>query len=53
MPLSVELYPDEAEVQVVEEGWEPGSTLRSAARALVGTLESLGNLLIWLANQPD
>jgi hypothetical protein len=47
--ISVELFPEEAEIQVVEEGWKPARTLRRAARALVGTLEGLGNALIWFA----
>ncbi len=32
---------------MIEEGWRPGSTLRSAARALVNALKGLGNLVIW------
>jgi hypothetical protein len=45
--ITVELYPEEAEPQVVEEGWKPGRTLRRAARALVSALEALGNAIIW------
>ncbi len=45
--ITVELYPEEAEPQVVEEGWKPGRTLRRAARALVNALEALGNAIIW------
>lgn len=45
--INVELLPREAELPVVEEGWAPGRTLRSAARALVNTLEALGSAVIW------
>jgi hypothetical protein len=45
--ISVDLYPEEAEPPVVEEGWKPGRTLRDAARALVSTLEGVGNAIIW------
>jgi len=47
--ISVELYPEEAEPPVIEEGWNPGTTLRNAARALVSTLEMLANAAIWVA----
>jgi hypothetical protein len=47
--ISVDLYPEEAEPPVVEEGWKPGRTLRDAARALVSTLEGVGNVIIWFA----
>jgi hypothetical protein len=47
--ITVELYPEEAEAPVVEEGWKPGRTLRSAARTLVNTLESLADAAIWFA----
>ncbi len=47
--ISVELYPEEAELPVVEEGWKPGRTLRDAARALVSTLEGVGDAIIWFA----
>jgi hypothetical protein len=47
--IVVELYPEEAEPPVVEEGWKPARTLRSAARALVNTLETLADVAIWFA----
>ena len=46
--ISIELVPEEAEVQVIEQSWKPAHTLRSAARALVSTLEALANLGIWV-----
>lgn len=46
--ITAELRPEEAPVDILEEGWKPGYTLRSAARALVNTLETLGNIFIWL-----
>jgi len=45
--ITVNLNPEVPEAPVVEEGWRPGSTLRSAARALVNALKGLGNLVIW------
>ncbi len=45
--ITVNLNPEQPEAPVVEEGWKPGSTLRSAARALVNALKGLGNLIIW------
>ena len=47
--ITAELRPEEAPVDILEEGWKPGRTLRSAARALVNTLQTLGDLFIWLA----
>jgi len=46
--IAVELYPEETEPPVVEEGWKPARTLRNAARALVNTLETLTDLIIWI-----
>lgn len=45
--ITVDLIPEELEKPVVEPGWDPGRTLRNAARALVNTLKVLANLLIW------
>jgi hypothetical protein len=45
--ISVELYPEDMEPPVVEDGWTPGRTLRNAARALVNTVEVLADLAIW------
>jgi hypothetical protein len=47
--ISVTLSPEEPEPVVVQEGWRPGRTLREAARALVSTLQVLGNAAIWFA----
>ncbi len=46
--ITVSLYPEEAEPPVVEEGWNPGRTLRNATRALVNALVALGKAIIWL-----
>ncbi len=46
--ITVEMYPEEAEPPVIEEGWNPGRTLRDAARALLRVLKALANLAIWL-----
>jgi len=46
--ISVELHPEPAEAPVIEEGWKPGRTLRDAARALVRTLQNVGEGLIWI-----
>ena len=45
--ITVSLNPEQPEPPVIEEGWRPGSTLRSAARALVNALKGLGNAIIW------
>lgn len=47
--ITIELVPDEAEQPVIEEGWQPAATLRSAANRLVNTLQGLADLVIWLA----
>lgn len=47
--ITIELVPDQAEQPVVEEGWQPMATLRSAANRLVNTLQGLADLVIWLA----
>ena len=46
--ITVNLQPEVPEAPVIEEGWRPGSTLRSAARALVNALKGLGDLVIWV-----
>ncbi|MFC2031667.1 DUF4349 domain-containing protein [Chloroflexota bacterium] len=46
--ITAELRPEDAPVQIIDEGWEPGRTVRNAARALVGTLETLGDILVWV-----
>ena len=45
--ITVQLVPVATEPPVVEEGWKPLTTLRSAARALVSTLKGLGSAVIW------
>ena len=45
--ITVTLNPEQPERPVVEEGWRPLSTVRNAARSLVGTLQGLGNVVIW------
>ncbi|MBC7264660.1 MAG: DUF4349 domain-containing protein [Chloroflexi bacterium] len=45
--ITVDLIPEELEKPVVEPGWDPGRTLRNAARALVNTLKVLANVVIW------
>ncbi|MCB9162154.1 MAG: DUF4349 domain-containing protein [Caldilineaceae bacterium] len=47
--IHLSLTPDVAEQPIVEARWRPGVTVSAALRALVGALQSLGNLAIWLA----
>lgn len=47
--ITIELVPDEAQQPVIEEGWQPAATLRSAANRLVNSLQGLADLAIWLA----
>jgi hypothetical protein len=47
--IHLSLTPDAAELPIVEDSWRPGATVSAALRALVGALQSLGNLAIWLA----
>jgi len=46
--ISIELNPEEMEPPVVEEGWQPGRTLRNAARALLNALKALVDIAIWV-----
>ncbi|MEZ4609687.1 MAG: DUF4349 domain-containing protein [Caldilineaceae bacterium] len=46
--IHLSLTPDVAEQPIVEARWRPGVTVSAALRALVGALQSLGNLAIWL-----
>lgn len=46
--IDVSVMPDSSSAPVVEEGWRPGAVLRDATRALVNTVQSLGNFVIWL-----
>jgi hypothetical protein len=45
---NVELIPDVLAKPVVEPGWRPQETLKNAGRALVNTLKSLVDVLIWI-----
>lgn len=46
--IDVTLTPDSANLPVVEEGWRPAGVAREAQRALVGAVQVLGNVIIWL-----
>jgi hypothetical protein len=46
--ISVELIPEEEEKPIVEEGWQPLSTLRDASRSLVNAGQFLVDAAIWL-----
>lgn len=46
--IDVDLYPEEADLPVIEEGWKPGIVVRDAARALINTLEGLAGAAIWI-----
>ncbi|MGL4650741.1 MAG: DUF4349 domain-containing protein [Caldilineaceae bacterium] len=45
--IDLTLVPDAASLPVVETGWRPGNVVRAATRALVNTLQWLGNAIIW------
>lgn len=45
--IEVELYPDVANLPLVEEGWRASAIARSAQRALVEAMQALGTVLIW------
>lgn len=47
--IHLSLTPDAATLPIVEEGWRPGATVSAALRALVASLQNLGDLAIWLA----
>lgn len=46
--ISLDLVPDALAAPVVEPGWQPVATVKSAARALVNTLKSLADAAIWV-----
>lgn len=46
--VDVTMVPDLASLPVVEEGWRPGTVFRAASRALVSTLQTIGDAAIWL-----
>lgn len=45
--IEVVLYPDVANLPLVEEGWRASAVARSAQRALVDAMQGLGTVLIW------
>jgi hypothetical protein len=45
--INVYLRLNAATLPIVEEGWQPGTTLTAALRALAETLQRLGDLAIW------
>jgi uncharacterized protein DUF4349 len=46
--INLQLVPTEAARPIVEEGWNPGGTLRQSFRSLVGGLQSLADVAIVL-----
>ncbi len=46
--IKIELIPDAIAKPVVEPGWQPLVIIKDASRALVGTLEWLASVVIWL-----
>jgi hypothetical protein len=46
--IEVTLRPDSATLPVVEDGWRPAVVMREALRALVGAVQWLGNVAIWV-----
>jgi hypothetical protein len=46
--INVELIPEEEEAPIIEEGWQPLRTLRSASRSLVDAGQFLVDATIWL-----
>ncbi|MHB0877066.1 MAG: DUF4349 domain-containing protein [Anaerolineae bacterium] len=47
--INLTLYPPEADIPVVAEGWQPLRTAREALHSLSSALQGLVNLVIWLA----
>ena len=47
--VQVELVPNAIAKPVVEAGWQPLAIVKNASRALVGALESLAGIAIWVA----
>ncbi len=47
--ISVSLIPDAAVAPVSIAGWQPEGIAKDAVRALLGTLQSIANVAIWLA----
>jgi hypothetical protein len=46
--IKLELIPDVLAAPVVEPGWQPSGTVKTAARALVNSLKWIADLLIWI-----
>lgn len=46
--IRLELIPDVLAAPVIEPGWQPIATIRTAGRALINSLKTVADLLIWL-----
>jgi ribosomal protein S13 len=46
--ISLEVTPDAIAQPVVEPGWQPLVVAKNAVRALIGVMQSLANVVIWL-----
>ena len=46
--ITVDLIPDVLAAPVVEPGWQPVATIKSASRALVNSMKTVADALIWL-----
>ncbi len=46
--IYVSLQPDTSALPIVEESWRPMTAVNDALRSLVGSLQTLGNVAIWL-----
>lgn len=46
--IHLSLRPDTSALPIVEETWQPASTVTDALRALVASMQALGNAAIWL-----
>jgi hypothetical protein len=47
--IEVTLVPDAAALPVVDDSWRPAASVRNATRALVSSLQTLGEAAIWFA----
>lgn len=46
--IKLELIPDVLAAPVIESGWQPVATVRTAGRALINSLKTVADLLIWI-----
>jgi hypothetical protein len=46
--ITVELVPDALAAPVVEPGWQPVATVKAASRALINSMKSVVDALIWI-----